>query len=67
MKSNIKEEKSMEMFVGVILPIVLIVLANKLQADYKNRRETKMYKDQVDRFAVDVIKRIKELQNATDN
>ena len=59
MNNNSKEENKMEMFVGVVLPILLIVIANKLQSDYKIRREEKAYKDQVAKFASDVIKEIK--------
>ena len=61
MKSNLKEEQKMEMFIGVILPIILIVVANKLQASYKSRQEEKFYWANVDRMAVDIVKRIKEL------
>lgn len=58
MKQNLKEE-SMEMFLGVVLPIILIVVANKLQADYKTRREERAYKDQMSRFAADILKEVK--------
>ena len=36
----------MEMFLGVVLPIILIVVANKLQADYKTRREERAWEGQ---------------------
>ena len=58
MKQNSKEE-SMEMFLGVVLPIVLIVIANKLQGDYKSRQEEKRYRDQINRFAQDVLKEVR--------
>ena len=58
MKQNLKEE-SMEMIIGVILPIVLIVIANKLQGDYKSRQEEKRYRDQISRFTADVLKEVK--------
>lgn len=49
----------MEMIIGVILPIVLIVIANKLQGDYKSRQEEKRYRDQIARFTADVLKEVK--------
>lgn len=61
MKQNSKEEQKMEMFIGVVLPILLIVIANKLQANYKSQQDEKMYKQYVSRFTNDVMKQIKEL------
>ena len=59
MKQNSKEE-NMEMFIGVILPIVLIVIANKLQSSYKAKQDEMMYKNYVTRFTGDVMKQIKQ-------
>ena len=59
MNNNSKEENKMEMIIGVILPIVLIVIANKLQGDYKSRQEEKRYRDQIARFTADVLKEVK--------
>lgn len=66
MNKKSKEDNNMEMLIGVILPIVLIVIANKLQADYKSNREAKMYQANVNRFAEDVMKQIKMLSAPKD-
>jgi len=49
----------MELFLGVILPIVLIVISNKLQADYKSRQEERRYKEQISKFAADVLREVR--------
>lgn len=59
MKQNSKEE-TMSTFIGVILPIVLIVIANKLQSSYKAKQDEMLYKNYVTRFTGDVMKQIKQ-------
>ena len=58
---NTNKEENMSSFVGVVLPLLLIFIANAITAKYQKQESERQYKDYVTRFTGDVMKQIKEL------